>query len=99
MRGLVAAVALCIAACSVASQPAAQSSRSTPTPNSAAALQGDLPIFEYGVHDAEGNPQQVGGFLHFPGGTFQRDPLADMVRNNTGDPIFPLTRTTVQPYL
>src|SRR2546423_4313759 len=99
MRFSVAAVALCVAACSTASQPAVQTSRSTPFPESTVGLRGDLPVFEYGIRDAQGNPQQVGGFLRFPGGIFQRDPRAGMVLDNTGDRIFRLLRTTVQPYL
>lgn len=91
------AVVVLIAGCSTTPQPAAQSS---PTSSQRpAALQGDLPVFEYGLNDAAGIPQQVGGFLHFPGGLFRRDPSAGMVLDYTGDRTFHLWRTTVQPYL
>ncbi len=93
------AVVLSIAGCSTVAQPPGQSSPSTTSTQRPAPLQGDLPVFEYGLHDAAGNPQQVGGFLHFPGGLFRRDPLANMVRDYTGDRTFHLMRTTVHPYL
>ena len=87
VRTLVLALAVAVATCS-------SSSSSSP-----AALTGDLPVFQYGLYDAQGNNQQlVGGFLHFPGGAFQRDARADMVRAQSGHP-YPLTRTTAQPYL
>jgi hypothetical protein len=100
MRRITLAVVLMLAACSNSSTPTAltsPSARGTPSP---AALKGDLPVFQYGLYDAQGNNQQlVGGFLHFPGGAFHRDAGADMVRDYSRDPYLPLTRTTVQPYL
>src|ERR1700693_3907793 len=99
MRRLVLVLALAVAACSSPSPHAAQSSLSATITPSPAALTGDLPVFQYGLYDAQGNNQRlVGGFLHFPGGAFQRSAGADMVRDNSGEP-YPLTRTTVQPYL
>src|SRR5712692_1230195 len=99
MRRLVLALALAVVACSSPSPRAAQSSLSATITPSPAALTGDLPVFQYGLYDAQGNNQQlVGGFLHFPGGAFHRSAAADMVRDYSGEP-YPLTRTTVQPYL
>jgi hypothetical protein len=96
---LVLALALVIVACSGPSPRAAQSPLPATITQSPAALAGDLPVFQYGLYDAQGNNQQlVGGFLHFPGGAFHRNSRADMVRDNSGEP-YPLTRTTVQPYL
>jgi hypothetical protein len=47
----------------------------TPSP---AAIKGDLPVW---IYDPSTNGQLyfAGGFLHFPGGAFRRDPHADMV--------------------
>jgi hypothetical protein len=99
MRTLVLALALAVAACSAPSPRSAQSSLPATITPSLAALKGDLPVFQYGLYDAQGNNQQlVGGFLHFPGGAFHRSAEADMVRDYSGEP-YPLTRTTVQPYL
>ncbi len=99
MRTLVLALALAVVGCSSPSPRAAQSSLSATITPSPAVLKGDLPVFQYGLYDAQGNNQQlVGGFLHFPGGTFHRSAGAEMVRDYSGDP-YPLTRTTVQPYL
>jgi len=99
MRRLVLALALAVVACSSPSPRAAQSSLSATIAPSPAGLTGDLPVFQYGLYDAQGNNQQlVGGFLHFPGGAFHRSAGADMVRDYSGEP-YPLTRTTVQPYL
>jgi hypothetical protein len=99
MRTLVLALALAVVGCSSPSPRAAQSSLSATITPSPAVLKGDLPVFRYGLYDAQGNNQQlVGGFLHFPGGTFHRSAGAEMVRDYSGDP-YPLTRTTVQPYL
>jgi hypothetical protein len=99
MRTLVLALALAVVACSSPSPPAEQSSLSATITPSTAALKGDLPVFQYGLFDAQGNNQQlVGGYLHFPGGAFRRNAAADMVRDYTGEP-YPLTRTTVEPYL
>ncbi len=99
MRRLVLALALAVVACSSPSPRAAQSSLSATIAPSTAALQGDLPVFQYGLYDAQGNNQRlVGGFLHFPGGAFRRSAGADMALDYSGVP-YPLTRTTVQPYL
>src|SRR6266852_6104186 len=99
MRRLVLALALAVVACSSPSPRAAQSSLSATITPSPTALTGDLPVFQYGLYDAHGNNQQlVGGFLHFPGGAFHRSAAADMVRDYSGES-YPLTRTTVQPYL
>ncbi len=90
MRALVLGLALAVAACS--------SSAPSNTP-STGALKGDLPVFQYGLYDAQGNNQQlVGGFLHLPGGAFHRSTGADMVWDYSNDR-YPLARTTVQPYL
>jgi hypothetical protein len=98
MRTLVLAIALAVVACSP-SPRAAQSPLSATVTPSPAALTGELPAFQYGLYDTQGNNQQlVGGFLNFPGGAFHRSVSADMVRDNSGEP-YPLTRTTVQPYL
>jgi len=100
MRTLVLALALLVVACSSPSPRAAQSSLPATITPSTAALKGDLPVFQYGLYDAQGNNQQlVGGFLHFPGGAFHRDVGADMVRDYSGNPYVPLIRTSVQPYL
>src|SRR5713101_4877 len=99
MRTLVLALTLAVVACSSTSPSSAQSSLPAPTTPSTAALKGDLPVFQYGLYDAQGNNQQlIGGFLHFPGGAFHRNAGADMVRDNSGGR-YPLTRTTVRPYL
>jgi hypothetical protein len=99
MRRLVLALALGVVACSSPSPPAAQSSLSATITPSPAALKGDLPVFQYGLYDAQGNNQQlVGGFVHFPGGAFHRNAGADMVQDHSGE-AYPLTRTAVQPYL
>jgi hypothetical protein len=96
MRASVLAIVLIVAACSSPSPRAAQSSLSATITPSPAALKGDLPVFQYGLYDVQGNNQQlVGGFLHFPGGAFHRNAGADMVRVYSGD----LIRTAVQPYL
>src|SRR5258708_11696915 len=90
MRGLGLALALVVAGCSSPSP--------TITP-STGALIGDLPVFQYGLYDAQGNNQLlVGGFLHLPGGAFTRSAGADMVWDYSSDR-YPLARTTVQPYL
>jgi hypothetical protein len=109
MRGTVLAALLVIAACGGSSAPTALSSPSAtnsagvsaPTPDVSAAsnarldtntagLIGDLPVRSY----AETEPG--GGFLHFPSGVFQRDPLANMVEDATTPN---LVRTPDKPYL
>jgi hypothetical protein len=99
MRRLVLALALAVVACSGPSQPAAQSSSAATITPSSAALKGDLPVFQYGLDDAQGLPQLAGGFLHFPGKAFHRNAGADMMWDHSGNRYSPLIRTTVQPYL
>ena len=100
MRGIVLALIVMVAACSSSSPPTAQSSPSTTVAPSPAGLTGDLPVVSFN-YDAQGNSHAVGGFLHFPGGAFARDPRADMVPDDTRPPAGPtrMLRTTVQPYL
>ena len=95
MRASVLAIVLIIVACSSSSSPAAQSSPSMTVTPSPAALKGELPVW---IQEPSSNGQLVfaGGFLHFPGGAFRRDPHADMV----SDAKTPgLMRTPDQPYL
>ena len=100
MRGRVLALALTVVACNGPYPRAAESPSSASLTPSPAALKGDLPVFQYGLYDAQGNNQRlVGGFLHFPGGAFHRSAGADMVRDYSGDRYVPLIRTAVQPYL
>jgi hypothetical protein len=100
MRGIVIAVVVMVAACSSSSPRASQSSPSATLATSPAVLQGDLPVVAFN-YDAQGNSHAVGGFLHFPGGAFARDPRADMVADDTRPAAGPtrMLRTTVQPYL
>jgi hypothetical protein len=94
------AVMVMVAACSSSSPPTAQSSPPASVAPSPAGLKGDLPVVAFN-YDAQGNSHAIGGFLHFPGGAFARDPRADMVADDTR-PSAGLTRmlrTTVQPYL
>lgn len=95
MRALVLAIVLIIGACSSSSSPAAQSSPLITVTPSPAALKGDLPVW---IYDSASNAQLyfAGGFLHFPGGAFRRDPHADVVfdANVPG-----LMRTPDPPYL
>ena len=95
MKAPVLAIVLILVACSSSSSPAAQSSplmTGTPSPG---AIKGDLPVW---IYDSSSNGPLyfAGGFLHFPGGAFRRDPNADMVfdAKNPG-----LMRTPDQPYL
>src|ERR1700732_3892827 len=98
MRTVVLTLALAVVACSTSPRAAQSSLSATITPGTAT-IKGDLPAFQYGLYDAQGNNQQlVGGFLHLPGGAFHRSASADMVRDYSVEP-YPLTRTTVQPYL
>jgi hypothetical protein len=94
------AVMVMVAACSSSSPPTAQSSPPASVAPSAAGLNGDLPVVALN-YDAQGNSHAVGGFLHFPGGAFARDPRADMVPDDTRPPagLTRMLRTTVQPYL
>ncbi len=100
MRGIVAALTVMVAACSGSSPSAAQSSPSAALAPSPAGLKGDLPVVAFN-YDAQGNSHANGGFLHFPGGAFARDPRADMVPDDTRPPagLTRMLRTTVQPYL
>jgi hypothetical protein len=98
MRGLVLALALAVVACSNPSPRAAQSSLSATITPSPATFTGNLPVFQYGLYDSQGYQQLVGGFVHFPGGAFHTNAGAGMVWDYSGDR-YPLTRTTVQPYL
>jgi len=95
MRASVLAIVLIAAACSSSSSPAAQSSPLMTVTPSPAALRGDLPVW---IYDSASNGLRyfAGGFLHFPGGAFRKDPHADMVfdANVPG-----LMRTPDQPYL
>jgi hypothetical protein len=94
MRTSVLAIVLVVAACSSSSSPAARSSPSTSVPPSTAALKGELPVWIYDSSSG-GAIYFAGGFLHFPGGAFRKDPHADMVFDaKTG-----LMRTPDQPYL
>jgi hypothetical protein len=95
MRASVLAIVLVVAACSSSSSPAAQSSKlMTATPNPAA-MKGDLPVWMYDP-SSSGPRYFAGGFLHFPGGAFRRDPHADMVFDAKSPG---LRRTPDQPYL
>jgi hypothetical protein len=101
MRSLVLAVVLTLAACSNSSSSStAQSSPSAPITASPAGFKGDVPVWTFiprGLSEALAYPQNAGGFLHFPGGVFQMDPRADMVKDHT--PTLWRTRTPDQPYL
>jgi hypothetical protein len=100
MKGIVMALVVMVAADSSSSPRATQSSPSATLAPSPAGLKGDLPVVALN-YDAQGNSRAVGGFVHFPGGAFVRDPRADMVADDTR-PSAGLTRrlrTTVQPYL
>lgn len=94
------ALTVMVAACSSSSPPAARSSPSATLAPSIAGLKGDLPVVAFN-YDAQGNSHATGGFLHFPGGAFARDPRADMVPDDTRPPagLTRMLRTTVQPYL
>jgi hypothetical protein len=95
MRASVLAIVLIVAACSSSSSSAARSSPLISITPSPAALKGDLPVWTY---DSSSNTQLyfAGGFLHFPGGAFRRDPHADMVFDAK---VAGLMRTPDQPYL
>src|ERR1700681_2246905 len=95
MRALVLAIVLIVGACSSSSSPAAQSSPLITVTPSPAALKGDLPVW---IYDSASNAQLyfAGGFLHFPGGAFRREPHADMVFDAKTPG---LMRTPDQPYL
>lgn len=94
------ALMVMVAACSSSSPGATQSSPSATLAPSPGGLKGDLPIVALN-YDAHGNSHAAGGFLHFPGGAFARDPQADMVPDDTRPPagLTRMLRTTVQPYL
>jgi hypothetical protein len=101
MRSIVLAVVLVVAACSGSSAPTAQSSPSATVTLSPAALNGDLPVWVglgSGDNPALANAQVAGGFVHFPGGLFRRDPHADMLSDRT-IPTLVRTKTPDQPYL
>jgi hypothetical protein len=93
MRASVLAIVLVVAACNAPS-PAAQSSPLMTVTPSAAALKGDLPVWI--LEPTSGQLYFAGGFLHFPGGAFRRDPHADMVFDGK---VPDLRRTPDQPYL
>jgi hypothetical protein len=95
MRACVLAIAMIVAACSSSSSPAAQSSPLMTVTPSPAALKGDIPVWIY--DSASNGPRYfAGGFLHFPGGAFRKDPHADMVFDAN---VLGLMRTPDQPYL
>src|ERR1700674_413449 len=94
MRASVLAILLIVVACSSSSSPAAQSSPLMTVTSSPAALKGDLPVWT--LEPSTGQLYFAGGFLHFPGGAFRRDPHADMVFDAK---IAGLMRTPDQPYL
>lgn len=101
MRGMVLALTLIVVACSSSSAPMARSSPPATVMPSPAALDGDLPVWVglgSGDDSALANPQVAGGFIHFPGGVFRRDPRADMLRDRT-IPTLVRTKTPDQPYL
>jgi hypothetical protein len=94
MKASVLVIVLIVAACSSSSSPAAQSSPLMTITPSPAALNGDLPVWTQ-ASSSTGQVDFAGGFLHFPGGVFRRDPHADMLFDaKTG-----LMRTPDQPYL
>ncbi len=95
MRALVLAIVLIVAACSSSPSSAAQSSPLVTVTPSPAAPKGDLPVWIQ-EPSSTGQLDFAGGFLHFPGGAFRRDPHADMVSAGT---IPGLMRTPDQPYL
>jgi hypothetical protein len=97
MRGIVLAVVLVVAACSSSSAPTAQSSPSATVTPSPAALEGDLPVWVE-LNNPPASTVFVGGFVHFPGGLFRRDPHADMPIDTTV-PSVVRTKTPDQPYL
>src|ERR1700674_4139085 len=94
MRASVLAIVLIVAACSSSSSPAAQSSPLMTVTPSPAALKGDLPVWTQ--EPSTGQLDFAGGFLHFPGGAYRRDPHADMVFDAK---VPGLRRTPDQPYL
>jgi hypothetical protein len=80
----------------------AHSSPTVTITTSPAGFTGDIPVWigtgsATDLNFALAHPQEAGGFLHFPGGVFQRDPRADMVKDQT--PTLWRTRTPDQPYL
>jgi hypothetical protein len=106
MKSVVLGVLLVVTACGSSPAPTAQSSPSaTVTPSPAAtvtpspvALEGDLPVLTQIYDPSNGVVSEVGGFLHFPGAVFQRDPGAEMVKDSS-TPGLQRRRTPDQPYL
>jgi hypothetical protein len=94
LRTSVLAIVLIAAACN-SSSPAPQPSLLITVTPSPAALKGDLPVW-IETPSSNGQLYFAGGFLHFPGGAFQKDPRADMVFD---DKVAGLRRTPDQPYL
>ena len=95
MRASVLAIVLIVAACSGSPSPAAQSSSLRTVTPSPAGPNGDLPVWIQ-EPSSTGQLDFAGGFLHFPGGAFRRDPHADMVFDAK---VTGLMRTPDQPYL
>ena len=76
-------------------KPPSTSPHSTPFASaSPSELAGDLPAIDT-VSDAQGDIQQAGGFVHFPGGAFTTDPAAQMVQDATRH----VWKTAARPYL
>lgn len=83
------------------SQLASSVSPSANRTTNPAAVVGDLPVWSpvpYVNDPVLATPDAAGGFVHFPGGVFRRDPHADMVLDRTL-PHVVRTRTPDQPYL
>jgi len=97
MTRIALAVVLVVAACSSSSAPTALSSPSATVTPSPAALEGDLPVWVE-LNNPPASTEFAGGFVHFPGGLFRRDPHADMLRD-TSVPNVVRTKTPDQPYL
>lgn len=98
------ALVMMVAACSTSSSPTAQASQLAHSAPSPTALSGDLPVWPVNANvGTENHPQYTGGFLHFPGGIFQRDPRAEMMEEclvfNGVCSFYPRMRTAVQPHL
>jgi hypothetical protein len=101
MRGTVLALLLLVVACGNSSTLLARPSPAATGTPSPKALNGALPIWVsvgFADNTALASPQAAGGFMHFPGGLFRRDPAADMLRD-TVLPRIVRTRTPDQPYL
>lgn len=101
MRGAVLAFVLVVAACSGSPVPTGQSSPSAAITPNPPALKGDLPVWVglgSGDNNALASPMTAGGFMHFPGGLFRRDPHADMLLDRS-IPNLVRRKTPDQPYL